>query len=553
MALISLIKSNGMVVPNVYENIEKDTVHVLISPELTELVDKWIIEYSADDPEIMIRKADITVDKSRYDIGNDGVIGIVTEDYLHTMHGESLWSMVVARDVIVPVISSENPFCELISNSGISPGQFAGFYTEPGKLTWGKVLNTEDNTTVNCYCVGDQSLKWCLAEFLQAENLKGNVRNAGDNAELVEFISKDKYSIGFCRLSAVIDYENHSIKEGLQIVPIDINGNGVLEHNENIYRCLNDFNRGIWIGKYPGSLCRNIHVISTKAPIAVNETDFVQWILSGGQAYISEAGYSELIPGERQPKIQALNAQPETAVIERAEQPVKAAIVLFIAGTVLLVVLIAYVIARLARARSAEPQQEITAGLPAFNDNSVEAPAGVFFDRSHTWAFMEKDGKVKVGIDDFLQHITGKVTRIKMKEAGSMIKRGETFVSLVQNGKQLDIFSPVSGKITETNRELAGNTAMVNNAPFDDGWIYAIEPDNWIKEAKKYFMGDNYREFLKSQFSGLKDFVATTVKPDNAEYSMVILQDGGEIKDGLLENYGPDVWEEFQNRFIDTS
>jgi len=552
VALMSVIKINGMILSPIYAQAEKDTVHLLVNPELSQLVNKWITEYSASNPGAIISQADIYDERSGYDLKQKNVLGIVTEDYLHSLDHASLWSMVVARDVIVPVISSENPFSEIINKRGISPGKFAGVYTEPGKLTWGKVLDTDDNTTVNCYCLGDESVKFCLSQFLQAENLTGNPTKASDNNELIEYIKNDKYSIGFCRLSGIIDYEQNSVREGLQIVPVDINGNGILEHNENIYSCLNDFNRGIWIGKYPGSLCRNIHIVSTGAPIAINETDFIKWVLSGGQAYLSEAGFSELIPGERQPKIQALNTE-EVTLIDRSEQPVKAATFLFTASTILLIGFLVYVILKLVNAGTKAPGTAPGSESSVFNEDSVKAPGGLYYDKTHTWAFMEKEGKVKVGIDDFLQHITGKLTKVKMKVPGSKVKKGEPILSLVQNGKQLDIYSPVSGHITEANRKLVDNSSAINSSPYDEGWVYAIKPDNWLKEVIKYLMGESYREWLTTEFSRLKDFIARTVKPDDLSYSKVIMQDGGEIMDNLLENFGPDVWEEFQRRFIDPS
>jgi len=43
----------------------------------------------------------------------------------------------------------------------------------------------------------------------------------------------------------------------------------------------------------------------------------------------------------------------------------------------------------------------------ALNENSILAPGGLFYDKTHTWAFMEENGQVKIGINDFLQHVTG--------------------------------------------------------------------------------------------------------------------------------------------------
>ncbi len=553
VAFFSVSDITSMNMPYGDEAGDKDTLRVLVSPELNGLAGKWITEYSDDNPGVIIHTAYINDDASGYNLGDEYVLGVVTEDYLRSVKRGSLWSMVVARDVIVPVISADNPFRNEILNSGISPSQFAGVYTEPGKLTWADLSDSGDGTTVNCYCLGDEPVRFCLSEFLEADNLSGNVTRVGSNEEMVERIVNDKYSIGFCRLSGIIDYENHSIREGLEIVPIDINGNGTLENNENIYSCLNDFNRGVWIGKYPGSLCRNIHIVSSTSPDDESGIAFMQWVLSGGQEYISEAGFSELIPGEKQPKIQALSTE-KRAVVEKKQQVVSTARIFFIIATVVLAGILVYIISRIVKAGTENEQEvDLSGDLKAFNEDSVIIPGGVFFDRSHTWAFMEKDGNVRVGIDDFLQHVTGKVTNIKMKQPGAKIKKGGILVSLVQHGKQLDIYSPVSGVITGYNHDLVTNSSLLNTSPFSDGWVYTIEPANWLKETRKFFMADNYREWLKSEFARLKDFISSTVKSNDHNYSRVVLQDGGEVRDKLLENFGPDVWEEFQRRYIDTA
>jgi hypothetical protein len=52
--------------------------------------------------------------------------------------------------------------------------------------------------------------------------------------------------------------------------------------------------------------------------------------------------------------------------------------------------------------------------------------------------------------------------------------------------------------------------------------------------------------------SRLKEFLTSIIKPESIEYAP-ILQDGGELKDGLLSDLGPEVWEDFQTNFIDLS
>ena len=188
-----------------------------------------------------------------------------------------------------------------------------------------------------------------------------------------------------------------------------------------------------------------------------------------------------------------------------------------------------------------------------FDENSLIIPKGVYFDKTHTWSFLEQNGNVKVGIDDFLQHITGKVTRIIMKDPGYKVKKGEPFLSIVQNGKQLNLYAPVSGVITNRNEKLNTNASLVNTSPYNDGWIYMIEPANWHRENQLLFMAEKHIQHIKSELTRLKDFLAAALRDDTEKFAMVILQDGGELRDGVLSDLGPELWEDFQTKFLDPS
>jgi len=186
-------------------------------------------------------------------------------------------------------------------------------------------------------------------------------------------------------------------------------------------------------------------------------------------------------------------------------------------------------------------------------ESGIKVPAGLYFDKTHTWAFMEKSGIVTVGIDDFLQHVTGPISRIKMKGEGHKVRKGEPILSIIQNGKTLNLYAPVSGTITEQNSRLEENSSLINQSPYGDGWVYKIEPTDWVNENQLLFMAEKQRQFLKKEFSRLKDFLAAALNGPEANLIPVVLQDGGEIKDGILSDMGPEVWEDFQTNFIDPS
>jgi glycine cleavage system H lipoate-binding protein len=166
---------------------------------------------------------------------------------------------------------------------------------------------------------------------------------------------------------------------------------------------------------------------------------------------------------------------------------------------------------------------------------------------------MEKDGNVKIGLDDFLQHVTGRITNIKMKESGEKIRKGEKILSLIRNGKQLTIYAPVSGTIINHNTELIADSSIINSAPYSEGWVYLIEPKNWLREIQFMQMAENYKEWLQEEFIRLKDFLSTSMRSNEDVFAHVILQDGGALSDNVLADLGPEVWEDFQTNFIDIS
>ena len=78
----------------------------------------------------------------------------------------------------------------------------------------------------------------------------------------------------------------------------------------------------------------------------------------------------------------------------------------------------------------------------------------------------------------------------------------------------------------------------------------SIKINNTI--AIKFYKMEKYKEWIKNEFTRLKDFLSITLNTKLPEHAYVVLQDGGIIKDNVLADLGPEVWEEFQTNFIDT-
>ena len=105
----------------------------------------------------------------------------------------------------------------------------------------------------------------------------------------------------------------------------------------------------------------------------------------------------------------------------------------------------------------------------------LRIPQGIYFNRNHTWTHLGKSGTAIVGLDDFLQHAIGKVKFTQLKNPGEDIDKGDLLTQIDQDGKNLKVYSPISGKVLNINPTLNENPEILNKDPYDEGWIFKIE------------------------------------------------------------------------------
>ena len=195
--------------------------------------------------------------------------------------------------------------------------------------------------------------------------------------------------------------------------------------------------------------------------------------------------------------------------------------------------------------------QQIREVVSVLSAKILRIPQGIYFNKNHTWTHLGESGAAKVGLDDFLQHVIGNVRLTNLKNQGESIKKGELLAEVKQGGKVLKVYSPISGEVLEINSTLTENPEIINSDPYDQGWIYQIKPSNWVKETNTYFLADKATEWSKKEFVRFKDFLSRgAMRRFSTEPSMVLLQDGGEIRENVLSELPDEVWEDFQKEFL---
>jgi glycine cleavage system H lipoate-binding protein/ABC-type phosphate transport system substrate-binding protein len=532
----------------------KGSIIVYASPELYNLATQWADEYQKVNTAVKIKVIKSSANNNSEGMPDSGTgISFISAEAFSELNNQSMWSIVLGRDVIVPVMNARNPFLNEICCKGITSESLARMFENPKHQNWGLLLGKEQNIPLNYYTFDDLSVSSGVANFVKTNHPIVDGIKAASAQEMISAIQKDPNAFGFCKLIQLIGPNNQSITENIKLVPIDKNGNGKIDFMEDIYDNLQDFSRGVWIGKYPKALSGNIYSVSAEKPKNETEVAFLNWVLTDGQQFLNSDGYCDLVYNERQSQLDKLNSNEIYLTAPKTDTNAFLKVALLVLILFIVIGFVFDLISRPFRNKKRITQSDTHVVSSAFDVDSMIIPKGLYFDKTHTWAFMEKDGTVKVGIDDFMQHIIGPLSRIGMKPAGVKIKKGDPLVTIMQKGKHLIIYSPVSGTITSFNNSLIADSSAINTAPYTDGWIYTIEPANWPLEIQFLNIPEQYKIWLKGEFSRLKDFLATAIKFTTQEYVPVTLQDGGAVKDHVLADLGPEVWEDFQTHFMDTA
>jgi glycine cleavage system H lipoate-binding protein/ABC-type phosphate transport system substrate-binding protein len=523
----------------------QDNLLRVVCPEnLNALAEKLADDFNRTHPDW---KADVSVITQGNPMQLDGesVIGLVDKTGISRISSRGGYSMVAGRDVIVPVINTNNPNAADILSQGITPGMFAKIYTSPVEMTWGEVLGNNDGIVIETYLPAAAIHRTYLAEFAgtDPDGLTGTI--AGGDEALLGALRDGNRSVGFCSLTCLARLEKEGTMAGITLVPLDVDGNRQVDHFENMYHSCGDLAHAIFVGKYPRALYSRIYAVTSVEPVDGAAAAFLDWLATEGQASLSSAG---ILPLDLTEQLAYLHPATPSITSERTAGKSHVSVIVLLVLT--LVVLTGTGI--LFRPRKQKLALAAASIAPAtfFGQDTADFPRGLYFDKSHTWTFLERDGSVRIGIDDFLQHVTGSITRVKVKKQGEKLNRGEPFVNLVQHGKQLEINSPVSGTVSVVNNALLTEASVLNSDPYNGGWICTVQPSCWLSDLGNYLMGERYREWLRTEFNRLRDFLASLMEPEKGDEGSLVLQDGGEISDGVLETFSPEVWEEFQIRFI---
>ncbi|MDQ1334960.1 MAG: hypothetical protein QG552_1910 [Thermodesulfobacteriota bacterium] len=168
---------------------------------------------------------------------------------------------------------------------------------------------------------------------------------------------------------------------------------------------------------------------------------------------------------------------------------------------------------------------------------------GVYYHEGHTWARPEYGGRVRVGLDDFAQKLMGRLSKIEIPGVGHEVTQGEVGFQVRCNNETAQVLSPVDGIVSHVNHRLLDHPELINASPYEEAWVFIVEPTKLRKNLKGLYYGEEARQFLHEETDKLFAMA-------NEDLRMVA--DGGESVTDILSELKAEARAKFLKAFLKT-
>ena len=141
--------------------------------------------------------------------------------------------------------------------------------------------------------------------------------------------------------------------------------------------------------------------------------------------------------------------------------------------------------------------------MPGFLETTVDkftfkVATDRFYDAEGVWA-KEENGRVRIGLSDFVQQRSGDVAFADVKPPGTILAAGDEVAVIETIKVNITFTSPVNGKIVEVNPAMSDAPEAINQDPYGTGWLAVLEVNDWQAESAKLLDPQAYFEIMQGQ------------------------------------------------------
>jgi phosphate transport system substrate-binding protein len=222
-------------------------------------------------------------------------IGMLSRDIAPAETAKGAVALAVAKDAVVPTISRANPLLAGILRRGLKRSEFAAVWVAQTLRSWDELFGGRPDRPIHVYTRSDAcgaAETWAAYLGGKQEDLNG-IGVYGDPG-VADAVKRDPLGIGFNNINFAYDAKTRRPVEGIEVCPIDLDGNGVVDPRERVYETRDDIIKAIAADVYPSPPARELFFVIKGKPSRPALAEFLRWVLTGGQAFVPDAGYLPL-------------------------------------------------------------------------------------------------------------------------------------------------------------------------------------------------------------------------------------------------------------------
>ncbi len=254
---------------------------------------KWAEDFQKQHPDVKIEIDGGGAGKGMTDALSGQVeLGMVSREVKDDEVKKGAVAFAVAKDAVAPTINEKNPHYSEIVKHGITQQQATDIWINGTLKTWGQLLGTADKTPIAVFTRSDAcgaAETWAAWLGKHQEDLKGEGVN-GDPGVATAVVGNPN-AIGLNNIGYAYDNTTFKPLKGIRVLPIDVNGNGKIDPEEDFYGDKASLSKAIAEGKYPSPPARDLYLVSNGVPTDPVVVAFLKYILSKGQDLNASAGY----------------------------------------------------------------------------------------------------------------------------------------------------------------------------------------------------------------------------------------------------------------------
>ena len=286
----------------------KGTISISGAFALYPITVKWASEFKKLHPNVTFNISAGGAGKGITDVLSGLVdIGLGSRDIDPSEVKKGAYTVFVTKDAVVPTFNAANPDAPTLLVKGVKRDQFLKVFVT-GDITNWKQLGGNVSVPIHIYTRSDAAgaaETWAKYFNKKQEDLLG-VAVYGDPG-LAQAVKKDVTAIGFNNLSYIYDLKTRKQVAGVHVLPIDVNGNGKIDANENFYGTIDELTAAIADGRYPSPPSRDLSFVFKGRPQKKELIEFVKYVLTQGQQFVDENGYIQLSKAKIQGELRKVN------------------------------------------------------------------------------------------------------------------------------------------------------------------------------------------------------------------------------------------------------